>query len=246
MARQVVVFRNRLRQGVRAAFGPRASDVYALAERMPGFLGSKDFVAEDGERLSVIEFASAEELESWRVQAEHARAQGEGRSRWFSEYSLQVCRLLRESRFSAELESDLEPESQRRPVDVAGGCACGTIRYRVRGVPREATICHCIDCRRAAAAPLVAWVTFATSEIEWEREPKLRRSSERATRSFCPECGAQLAFQLIERTADTDLTLASLDDPARIEPLDHTFTRSQLPWVVLADGLPRFATARDD
>jgi heme-degrading monooxygenase HmoA len=95
----VVVFRNRLRAGVEEEYGEHANRIYELALKMPGLVSSKDFTAEDGERLTVIEFRSAEELAAWRVQAEHLEAQERGRQHYYSEYSLQVCELVRESRF---------------------------------------------------------------------------------------------------------------------------------------------------
>lgn len=96
---RVVVFRNRLRAGVEGRFDAHAGKIYELALGMPGFVSSKDFVAEDGERLTVIEFDSAENLEGWRVQPDHDAAQHQGRDDYFDEYSLQVCELVRESKF---------------------------------------------------------------------------------------------------------------------------------------------------
>lgn len=99
--RRLIVFRNRVRPGHEAAYGDAANAVYALAEKMPGFVASKDFVAEDGERLALIEFDSAEHLAAWRDHPDHARAQADGRSRWYTEYTLQVCEIVRTSRFDA-------------------------------------------------------------------------------------------------------------------------------------------------
>jgi heme-degrading monooxygenase HmoA len=96
---KVVVFRNRLRPGVEREYDEHAGRIYELALKMPGLVSSKDFTAEDGERLTIIEFRSAEELQAWRVQTEHAAAQERGRQHYYSEYSLQVCELERESRF---------------------------------------------------------------------------------------------------------------------------------------------------
>lgn len=105
----VVVFRNRLREGVERDFGKHADGIYELALEMPGLIASKDFVAEDGGRLTVIEFRSAGELEAWRTQSQHLEAQQLGRDRYFSEYSLQVCSLVRESRFPRKEPN--EPQS---------------------------------------------------------------------------------------------------------------------------------------
>ena len=96
---KVVVFRNRVREGMMQEFGAHAEKIYEMALKMPGLVSSTDFLAEDGERLTIIEFRSAEELEAWRVHTEHRAAQNEGRERYFDEYSLQVCDLVRESRF---------------------------------------------------------------------------------------------------------------------------------------------------
>jgi heme-degrading monooxygenase HmoA len=240
MSRQVVVFRNRVRQGLQAAFDQRAEGVYELAVHMPGFLSSKDFLAEDGERLTVIEFESAEELLAWRQQPEHAKAQSEGRERWFDEYTLQVCELVRESKFVAPTQ----PEPAPAEVDVTGGCACGAVRYRVRGLPREPTLCHCVDCRRACGAPVVGWATFEASGVEWSGSLKERRSSDRAFRGFCAECGSQLSYRLASASEDIDLSLATLDDPNAIAPSDHTYVHSQLLWLRFADGLARYETYR--
>lgn len=95
----VVVFRNRLRPGVEAEYEAHGGRIYELAQQMPGLLSTKDFTSADGERLTIVEFRSAEELEAWRVQTEHRAAQERGREHYYSEYSLQVCEQLRESRF---------------------------------------------------------------------------------------------------------------------------------------------------
>ena len=99
----VVVFRSRLRDDVDvAAYERHASALLSEAEQMPGFRSIKDFGAEDGERLAVIEFASEPELEARRDHAEHRLAQQSGRDRYYTEYRLQVCRLARESTFHLE------------------------------------------------------------------------------------------------------------------------------------------------
>ena len=38
-------------------------------------------------------------------------------------------------------------------MTLAGGCMCGAVRYEADGAPFHATLCHCVDCRRAGGAP---------------------------------------------------------------------------------------------
>jgi heme-degrading monooxygenase HmoA len=243
--RRVVIFRNRLRAGVNPGYGQRAGEIYELARRMPGFVASKDFIAEDGERLAVIEFAGAAELAAWRDDPEHRKAQGEGRERFYSAYQLQVCKLLRESLFVAPPETIADAATPPAIVEGEGGCACGAVRYRVGGAPRDETWCHCTDCRRASGAPAVAWATFNAGAVDWiAGTRKRRRSSEHAQRGFCADCGTQLTFERDATPQELDLTLATLDAPELVTPQDHIFVRSQIGWDTHADGLPRFAERR--
>jgi heme-degrading monooxygenase HmoA len=97
--RVMVVFRSRLNERVEEAFEPEAARMKTLAEAMPGFLGYKVFTADDGERVSIIEFESLESERAWRDHPEHREAQDRGRSEFYAGYSLQVCEVLRNRSF---------------------------------------------------------------------------------------------------------------------------------------------------
>jgi hypothetical protein len=127
---------------------------------------------------------------------------------------------------------------------LAGGCLCGAIRYEVRGAPSQQTVCHCSICRRSTGAPMVGWFSVGLEGFAITRgQPARYRSSARALRSHCPACGTQLTFQY-DGLAQIDVSICSLDDPAAVTPMDHTFVSTQLPWVQLGDRLPRFEQAR--
>ncbi len=96
----VVVFRNRLRADAPPKdYFELGERMYELASQMPGFIATKDFVAPDGERLTIIEFETAEQVAAWGAHAEHRAAQQSGRDVYYEEYSLQVCEQRRESRW---------------------------------------------------------------------------------------------------------------------------------------------------
>lgn len=96
----VIVFRSRVRASVDEELGRVGARMYELASSMPGFLSYKDFAAEDGENVTIIEFESLETLAAWREHPEHKVAQGRGRTEFFSEYHIQVCTPVRDYRFS--------------------------------------------------------------------------------------------------------------------------------------------------
>ncbi len=92
----VVIFRSRLRPEHAEEYAQMAARIDMLAKSMPGFLGIKSFTAADGERVSISTFADEASLRAWREQPEHREAQRQGREKFYSQYSVQVCRLDRE------------------------------------------------------------------------------------------------------------------------------------------------------
>ena len=77
-----------------------------------------------------------------------------------------------------------------------GGCFCRAVRYEIDAEPTNQTICHCTMCRHAAGAPSVAWFSVPPDSVRFVAgEPQRFKSSEHATRSFCPECGTTLTYQ---------------------------------------------------
>ena len=95
-----VIFRSRLRPEFNEEFQELVPKILELARGMPGFVSYKSFIADDGERVSLIEFESLEHVDAWRKQPDHLRAQALGRERYYAEYSLQVGELERVRRFT--------------------------------------------------------------------------------------------------------------------------------------------------
>jgi heme-degrading monooxygenase HmoA len=96
----VTVFRSRLLPGHDDEFRALADEMMEQAEAMPGFRSYKLYTSEDGERCSVIEFETTEQLMAWRQHAGHQKAMRIGRERFYSEYSSFVGEPIRESRFT--------------------------------------------------------------------------------------------------------------------------------------------------
>jgi heme-degrading monooxygenase HmoA len=95
----VTIFRSRLRLDVGDAYGSTADRTDELATGMPGYISHKGFVAEDGERVTIVEFESEEALRAWRTHPEHMAAQKAGRDSFYEEYRVQTCEVLRDTGF---------------------------------------------------------------------------------------------------------------------------------------------------
>ena len=95
----LTVFRSRLREEAQEDYLELAPKMSELARTMPGHLSHKTFTAEDGERVTLVEFADEAAQRDWSTQADHVAAKRRGRETFYAEYSIQVCTVLRESRF---------------------------------------------------------------------------------------------------------------------------------------------------
>lgn len=130
---------------------------------------------------------------------------------------------------------------------LTGGCFCGTVRYEADGVPFHETNCHCDICRRTSGAPMVAWFSVPKPGFRLvSGEPTRFHSTAFGTRSFCSRCGTQLTFENGATPDEIDITVSSLDEPDQLPPKDHTYIRSRLHWIKLADQLPQYQEARPE
>ena len=130
-------------------------------------------------------------------------------------------------------------------VVTEGGCVCGAIRYHVHGQPTNSMICHCQTCRKAAGAPVVAWLTFPFARFSFVCGTLTEfRSSPPVVRTFCSLCGTPLTYRHADRSPEVDVTTSTLDDPEAL-PLSHHSRVSHAPrWLHFYDGLPTYKTTR--
>jgi heme-degrading monooxygenase HmoA len=68
-----------------------------VAKTMPGYISHRTFLAEDGERCTIVEFEHEDGLRAWRSNPEHITAQKLARQKYYTDYHVQVCTLDRES-----------------------------------------------------------------------------------------------------------------------------------------------------
>jgi hypothetical protein len=128
---------------------------------------------------------------------------------------------------------------------VTGGCLCGAIRYEIKGAAHHSTHCHCLHCRRSTGAAIVTWTTFRSADFGIVTgTPSRYESRPQVTRQFCGRCGSQLTYQSAQEPESIDVTSCSLDSPEMVSPQDHVWCDRMLPWLKLADGLPRYARDR--
>ena len=123
--------------------------------------------------------------------------------------------------------------------DLTGRCFCGALTWRVTGPMLWAVMCHCEDCRRAASSDYVSWFGVKQQSVIWQGPRKCYRSSAGVTRSFCGDCGTPTSFESDVFPDETHLYAVTLDDPSSYRPTAHIFWSEHLPWLQVADSLPK-------
>ena len=122
-----------------------------------------------------------------------------------------------------------------------GHCLCRKTGWEFEGEVTWACYCHCDDCRRNCAAPVVAWLGVPLRNFRWlGLAPKTYESSKGVRRHFCENCGSPMGFEADHYAGGMHLYAASLADPREYVPTFHVNYQSKLPWLALSDGLTKY------
>ena len=132
-------------------------------------------------------------------------------------------------------------------VDLAGGCQCGTVRFRVTAAAKRTSHCHCSMCRKLHGAIFVTFSTVPEGGFTIEQgEESIRRfeSSPGTKRHFCGTCGCHIYAQWMPAPGLIYLATGTLDEGAFPGPAgdygEHGWVGSKVPWFEITDGRPQF------
>jgi hypothetical protein len=136
-------------------------------------------------------------------------------------------------------------------MDLAGGCACGALRYKLTASPLIVHACHCRNCQRLTGSAFVTNIWIEKKFVEaLSAAPKSFKLSGGSGKPhevfFCDRCGTYLWSKYYASPGDTLLVrVGTLDHPEAIKPDVHIFTRSKLPWLDLPKDVPAFESFYD-
>ncbi len=131
-----------------------------------------------------------------------------------------------------------------------GGCACGAVRYALSSTPMFVHCCHCRDCQRQTGSAFVINALIETDRIELasgEPAPSTVPTDSGRPHDIyrCTECATALWSDYGRRPGLRFVRVGTLDEPSRIAPDVHIYTRSKLPWVALPESVPTFEVYYD-
>jgi hypothetical protein len=124
---------------------------------------------------------------------------------------------------------------------LTGGCHCGAIRYETADEAIHHSLCHCLDCRKAAGAPAVAWALAPADQVTITGGPVWYASSEHGRRGFCGVCGTGLFYTNdVIFPGQIDVQSATLDDPDAIPLQGQIQIAERIGWMGHLEQLPAF------
>jgi len=118
---------------------------------------------------------------------------------------------------------------------LAGGCLCGTVRFRIAGPPRFAAACHCLDCQAiAGGAPAQVLVVARERLALLAGTPSVYRRATHSgsvmNRVFCAACGTPL-WMWNDRSPDTlAVSIGTLPELSEFKPAMHFWAVTARPW----------------
>jgi hypothetical protein len=129
-------------------------------------------------------------------------------------------------------------------VGLTGGCACGEIRYRLTSGPLITHCCHCLNCQRQTGSAFAVNMLIEADRVELLSGRPQRVDAPRddgsAQRIFrCPTCRVAV-YSEYSRPDVWFVRAGTLDDPSRVTPDVHIFTRSKREWVTLPASVPAY------
>lgn len=134
-------------------------------------------------------------------------------------------------------------------VTHSGGCACGAVRYCVRGQPALAQVCHCTFCQRRLASAFAVIAAFAETSVNIlqgqlaAREYHSDRSGRWLRMSFCPACGTTVCHAAEVRPGFKSIAAGTFDAHDWF-PIDrHIWVQSKRPWVTVPVGMAQYQQA---
>jgi hypothetical protein len=132
-----------------------------------------------------------------------------------------------------------------------GGCACGAVRYRVKGPPIFVMNCHCTLCQRQTGTASALNALFEAERLEQVSgevsEHEVATGSGRVQAIVrCAACGTAVwSFYPRLGRAGAAIRVGTLDDPSGLVPDAAIFVSERPAWVALPEGIAAFEGAFD-
>jgi hypothetical protein len=127
---------------------------------------------------------------------------------------------------------------------IRGKCQCGQVQLAVTGEPMMAVNCHCHVCQGVSGAGHLFFLVYPADKVEIKGKVSQFQytadSGKKATRYFCPGCGAQLFGGSEQMPGMYGVNAGCLEDTSTYRPQLTAYAKRVQAWDRLAEGVPSF------
>jgi len=71
-----------------------------LAQKQPGFLRVESARNAEGKGITVSYWESLEAIQAWKENSKHLVAQQFGKEKWYSQYNVEICKVIKDYSFT--------------------------------------------------------------------------------------------------------------------------------------------------
>lgn len=94
-----VIFTSQRTERDEEGYGEMAKIIDTLAQQQPGFLRVESVRNEEGKGITVSYWESLEAIQAWKDNAKHLTAQQLGKDKWYTNYQVEICQIIKEYSF---------------------------------------------------------------------------------------------------------------------------------------------------
>ena len=138
----------------------------------------------------------------------------------------------------------MSPEAPEQ-MPLAGGCACGAVRFEVTAPLVSANYCHCTRCQRRSGTAASANARTEPGSfriLSGEQSLRAWRPEGGFEKWFCGDCDSALFSRDPHDSQRVGVRLGAFDGGPQIRPGMRQFVDYAASWEAIPDdGLPRHA-----
>ena len=128
-----------------------------------------------------------------------------------------------------------------KKLSLKAKCLCGNISFKTSGYHRDVQNCHCVQCLKTHGHH-AAYSKVEEKDLKFLSKKSLKwfKSSKRAKRGFCSNCGASIFFKVIG-TNSVCIAAGIFNNPTKLKTSMEIFTKGKSDYYKINSKLPKYA-----
>ena len=128
-----------------------------------------------------------------------------------------------------------------KKLSLKAKCLCGNVSFKTKGYHRDVQNCHCVQCIKTHGN-YAAYTKVEENDLKFlvKRSLKWFKSSKRAKRGFCSNCGASIFFKVLG-TKQICISAGIFNKPTKLKTSIDIFTKGKSDYYKLNNNLSKFS-----